>query len=111
MAGKLGADAQLKVSTEELKAKSASVSGLAKKMKTQYDALRSIVNSSSGYWVGNGGDCHRKKFTTQEKDVEEMFNRINEHVVDLLTMAGVYEQTESNINTQIQDTLPSDVII
>ena len=108
---RLGSDAQLKVTPAELQAKSNSVNGISTKMHQQYNDLKSIIDSSSSYWIGSGGDAHRKKFREQEKDVEEMFRRIKEHVVDLQTMAGVYTAAEEDIKSTIQDSLPSDVII
>lgn len=111
MARNIGSDAQLRVTPEELQAKSASVNAISSKMQAQYNELKSIISHSSSYWVGTGGDAHRSKFNEQQADVEDMFKRIKEHVVDLQTMAGVYTSTEEDIKSTIQETLPSDVII
>lgn len=107
----LGAGAQLKVETSELIAKSNSVSKISKTMKNEYASLKNIIDRSSRYWIGDGGNAHRNKFNEQNSDVDEMFRRIQEHVTDLQVMAGVYVDTEQNIKSEIQDSLPADVII
>ena len=108
---KLGSDAQLRVTTEELQAKANSVNSISTRMNQEYNELRNIISRTSSYWSGNGSDAHRNKFNEQEKDVDDMFSRIKEHVVDLQTMAGVYNSAEQDIVTTIQSSLPSDVII
>ncbi len=108
---RLGSDAQLRVTTEELHAKSNSVNSISTRMNQEYNELRNIISRTSSYWIGNGGNAHRKKFNEQEKDVDDMFSRIKEHVVDLQTMAGVYNSAEQDVVTTIQSSLPSDVII
>ena len=111
MAGRLGADAQLIVTPSELQSKSVSVNGISGKMQSKYDELKTIIDHSATYWTGEGGNAHRAKFKAQEKDVDDMFNRIKEHVADLQSMAGVYISTEEEIKSTIQESLPSDVII
>ncbi|MBQ7203376.1 MAG: WXG100 family type VII secretion target [Eubacterium sp.] len=111
MATKLGADATLKVTPEELQSKSTSVNTISRNMQNQYNDLSSIIDRSASYWTGDGGNAHRTKFNEQKKDVEDMFKRIQEHVADLQSMAGVYTAAEEDVKSTIQDSLPSDVII
>ena len=108
---RLGSDAQLRVTPEVLNTKAGSVNKVSTRMHQQYNDLKNIINSTSSYWRGNGGEAHRKKFREQEKDVEDMFRRIKEHVTDLQKMSGVYASTEEKIKSTIQDSLPTDVII
>ncbi len=109
--GNLGSGAQLKVTPAELQFKSNSVSKISNSMKNEYATLKSIIDRTSGYWIGDGGNAHRSKFGEQNSDVDEMFRRIQEHITDLQVMAGVYIDTEQNITSQIQESLPADVII
>jgi WXG100 family type VII secretion target len=111
MMTKLGSDAQLRVTPSELQAKSASVNAISSHMNSQFDDLRTIIERTQAYWSGIGGDAHRKKFRQQQKDVDDMFRRIKEHVTDLQNMAGVYTNAEEDIKSTIQESLPSDVII
>ena len=110
MAG-LGSDAQLKVTPSELSAKSTSVKRISVKMMEQYYELNATVKRTSAYWTGSAAESHRKKLNEQNSDVDSMFRRIDEHVKDLQIMSGVYTSTEENVKTEIQDSLPSDVII
>lgn len=109
--GNLGSGVQLKVETSELEAKSNSVLRISNTMKNEYTSLKNIIDRSSGYWKGDGGNAHRSKFNEQNSDVDEMFRRIQEHVTDLQIMAGVYVDTEQRIASEIQEVLPADVII
>ena len=109
--GNLGSGAQLKVTPTELQSKSNSVSKISNSMKNEYASLKNIIDRTSGYWIGDGGNAHRSKFSEQNSDVDEMFHRIQEHVTDLQVMAGVYIDTEQSIVSQIQESLPADVII
>lgn len=109
--GNLESGVQLKVETSALQAKSNSVSKISNTMKNEYASLKNIIDRSSMYWTGDGGNAHRSKFNEQNKDVDEMFRRIQEHVVDLQVMAGVYVDTEQSITSDIQEILPVDVII
>lgn len=106
----LGGNALLKVTPSDLQTKSSSVSKLVHQMKMQYDSLQKTISSSNSYWIGDGGNAYRSKFREQAADVDEMFRRINEHIVDLEKMAGVYTQTEEKVKAQIQSDLPADVI-
>ena len=109
--GNLGSGAQLKVTPAQLQSKSNSVSKISNSMKNEYASLKNIIDRTSGYWIGDGGNAHRSKFSEQNSDVDEMFRRIQEHVTDLQVMAGVYIDTEQSIVSQIQESLPADVII
>lgn len=109
--GNLGSGAQLKVTPAELQSKSNSVSKILNSMKNEYASLKNVLDRTSGYWIGDGGNAHRSKFNEQSSDVNEMFSRIQEHVTDLQIMAGVYTETEQSITSQIQESLPVDVII
>lgn len=107
----LGSNVQLRVTPSDLQIKSDSISKLVTQMKKQYIQLSNTVNKTSSYWLGEGSNAHKAKFNEQNEDVEEMFNRINEHIVDLQKMAGVYTSTEAEVKEVINDSLPSDVIV
>lgn len=107
----LGSNAQLRVTPSDLQVKSASISKLVAQMRQQYSQLSSTISKTSSYWTGEGANAHKAKFNEQKSDVEEMFNRINEHIVDLQKMAGVYTSAEADVKEVIKDSLPSDVII
>ncbi|MDD6729103.1 MAG: WXG100 family type VII secretion target [Eubacteriales bacterium] len=107
----LGNGVQLKVTPEELQQKSSSTAKKVSQMQKEFDSLNSIISKTGSYWTGDGGNAHRTKFNEQKSDVDEMFRRINEHIVDLEKMAGVYNAAEGAAKSVIAEALPSDVII
>ena len=72
--------------------------------------MKSPVEKSSGYWVGEAGDMHRQNYTDQIENIETMLKRLSEHPVDLSTIAQKYSETELRIAGVIVPTLPGDVL-
>jgi uncharacterized protein YukE len=99
----------LKVKTEVLKSKASEVERDIKSLETQFNNIQDIVARSTGYWVGNAGDKARKEFDSQKDDTDKVIRRFKEHPVDLLTMAGVYDENEQSLNS-VNKALDTDVI-
>ncbi len=87
-------DFYLRVSTDVLKSKADEIKGQIQAIETNWKQLCSIVERSAGYWEGEAGDYHRKMLKDNEEDVQKIIRRLNEHPVDLLKMAGIYEKAE-----------------
>lgn len=104
-----GTTAVIKVTPEELKKKADVVKNKVKTMKGLFSDIAQYVEKSKSYWIGEAGNTHRSVYKACEPDVTEIFARLSEHVVDLETMAGVYQSTENEIK-EISMDLPSDVI-
>jgi len=85
----------LTVAPEALKAQSGAVENERKKMQACFDDLRSLIEGSSGYWIGEAGEAHRKMYLSRIGKVEGILSRYREHVVDLQVMAGVYTEAEA----------------
>ena len=103
-------EANILVSTDELKTKSAEVSTKVVDMRTHFDELKQCIEKTSNYWIGDGGDVHRKQYNDLVEKVEEILKRLGEHPKDLLQIAGVYSETEKQIE-EFSATLPGDVIV
>lgn len=103
------ADFHLKVSTDVLKRKAGEIRGQAQTIEKNWRQMCAIIERSSGYWEGEAGDYHRKMLTDNEDDVQKIIRRLNEHPVDLLKMAGVYEEAEKEA-TLLANMLLDDVI-
>jgi len=100
----------LKVSTEALKSKASEVEKLVGNMKTSFSELEETIARTSHYWIGEAGDAHRKQYQDQKDDVDDMLKRLGEHPKDLLTMAGIYETVErdvENIGMSLSDNVIS----
>lgn len=100
----------LKVTPEVLTAKSTEVANKVNSMRRHFDDLKALIDKTSGYWIGEAGDKHRKMYQDLESDVEEILKRLGEHPVDLVTIAQKYSDVELKIEQEIQS-LPSDVIL
>ena len=92
----------LKVDPEVLRAQSSTVENERKKMQGYFEDLRSVIEGSSGYWIGEAGDAHRKLYLSRIGKVEEMLARYQEHVRDLQIMAGVYTEAEAKATSQAE---------
>ena len=92
----------LTVTPEQLKTQSGVVKTELGTMKGYFDELRTLVNGTSRYWIGEAGEVHRKLYTAQVKTIEDMFRRYEEHVTDLEIMGGVYSEAEMRAEAQAE---------
>ncbi len=88
-------DGHIKVNTATLLAQADTVASLVSKVKNNFSELQSAVNNTNSYWIGEAGNAHRQKYTSQQSKFDEAIRRLNENVNDLRTMAGVYSEAES----------------
>lgn len=100
----------LTVDPEVMRQKAVTVEGKIREMRSAFDALELTVNKTKGYWIGEAGDAHRAYFTDRKPQIEEIFQRLTEHVRDLNQMASVYSNTEQEVK-ELSEDLPSDVIV
>lgn len=84
----------LKVTPEALKTKASEVENDIKQLETHFNTIQDIVSRSTGYWAGVAGDKARKEFDSKKDDTDTVIRRFREHPADLLTMAGVYAESE-----------------
>lgn len=101
--------ARILVTPEELASKASSVNQKITRMRSLFQDMENKVNSTNGYWVGEANDEYRGKYRQYKEVIEEMFNRLQEHVTDLNEMSGVYSTTEKEIEEMIEE-LPVDII-
>ena len=104
-----GGYSRMKVTPEQLTSKAGEVENLIKTLEKQYNELEKIVNKTSGYWIGDAGDLHRKKSKEGKENIQTIIKRWKEHPSDLLKMAGLYQETEQEVE-EIANSLPADVI-
>ncbi len=110
MAGTLGNDVVIKVTTAELYAKSQSISQLLSRMQGNFQGLKVTVDKTGNYWIGEAGDAHREMYREMVPHIEEIAQRLQEHIRELQEIAGVYEETEHQVQ-ELAESLPSDVIV
>lgn len=99
----------LKVSPEEMQAAASELSGYVSAMNDCFQDMKSIMQRSSSYWVGEAGDAHRELYQQQVEMTEQIVARYTEHVRDLNTMAGVYSEAEASAEAAAEE-LPQSIL-
>ena len=102
-------DGQIIVKTEVLVSQSEEVSKQISNTENAFSELKNLISATSSYWIGEAGEVHRTNYMNRESDVETAIRRLREHVVDLKTMAGVYDEAEKTAQSEAQN-LISEVI-
>lgn len=100
----------LKVKPEVLESKASEVEHYIKSLESEFDGIQDVVSKTTGYWTGIAGDKARSEFNSQKEDTQRIIRRFKEHPPELLSMAGIYKETESG-NVQENKALEIDVII
>lgn len=103
------ADFRVKVDTNVLRSTAADVTSLTKVLQGDFDELQSCVHQTSRYWTGAAGDQYRREFDEEKKETSEVLTLLGKYPADLLSMAGIYDETE-RVNTQNTAALPSDIL-
>lgn len=103
-------DVVIKVSTDQLVKTSANVETKIQQLEKAMENISEVINSSKGYWNGESHIAFTKAYQKKNDVIAMAFKRFRENVTDLLTVAGVYEQTEKTI-TQLNQTLRVDLIV
>lgn len=101
--------ATIVVTPENLTAQAGDVSNKISTLKGLFDSMKSNVEKTAGYWIGDGGDAHRKLYESQQSKIEEVLSLLTERVSELNQMASNYLSNEDN-TTGISTALPTNVI-
>lgn len=106
----MAAGVTLKVAPSVLKTQSGVVSSEVRKLEQAWKEMESVFKKTKGYWEGQASNQHIEYYNDIKDDVETIIRRLKEHPVDLLKMAGIYEESETAAQ-QIATSLPQDVIV
>lgn len=101
---------ELLVTPEVLNTKANEVENNVKNMRQRFETMKTLVEKSNSYWVGDAGDMHRKNYTDQVDKIEQILKRMSEHPADLRTIAQTYTTAELKIENTIVQALPGDVL-
>ncbi len=99
----------LKVNPDELKSKAAEIKTSIGTVQTAFNEIEKLVAGSKKYWEGDASDRHQQYYKTFEEDIPKVIKRLKDHPENLLTMANLYESTETK-NEQLTHKLPDNVI-
>lgn len=100
---------RLNVTPEILEHQANTVRNCLMDMKGTFDTLRSLVDGSNGYWIGEAAEAHRRAYMNQMTAVDDMFRRYQEHIADLEEIAGIHREAEAG-STAFADELPESTL-
>lgn len=103
-------DFNIRVKTEELQSKAATVRYRVTMMQCELDEAEQLMSNTASYWLGSAGDKKRQDFYKKRKEADEIIKRLTEYPDDLLEMAGLYYQAEKT-NVSNHATLPIDILL
>lgn len=102
-------DFLLKVSTDDLIKQASLVRTNVQNIKNRIEYIQQKIMGSSYYWEGEASNLHKNKYTSLEPQLKDSIDRLEKYPDDLLKMAGLYAQSESE-NTQTANELQSNII-
>jgi WXG100 family type VII secretion target len=92
---------EIKVTPTVLKQKADDVRNRISNLSNLFSELETEINNTQSYWLGEAGELHRKAYSDQKSNLEEMIQRLKEHPVDLLQISGNYETAEQTIQESV----------
>ena len=99
----------LKVTPEQLLTKAETTKSNIAKLSESFEKISSIIEGTQHYWIGEAGDLHRKLYTDENEEIQEMLARFLEHPTDLELIAKNYLNIEDEVENLALE-LPGDVI-
>ena len=101
--------ASILVDTNRMVVKANAVISVISDVERTFNELQRIVNKTSGYWVGEAGNYHRKMFQDEKDNIIFILTRLKEHPDDLKLMATNFQVTERKL-TEVNRQLRTDYI-
>lgn len=99
---------KIRVTPQELKNQSDQVASDIRSIENHWKSIESIIKGSRNYWEGDASNTHIRIYKDVADDVRDILKRLRENPIKLQMMAGVYDETEQNAETQAEG-LPSDL--
>ena len=100
----------LKVTPEILQKMSGEITDQLNDIQKRFDEIGQEIYKSRSYWEGSASEAHVEAYDSAKSDIEAAVRRLKSHPNNLLVMAGVYAETESE-NVQESLILSDDVIV
>ena len=79
-------------------------------ISNQFNMIESDIYRTRSYWEGEASDTHKSQYDSLKDDINEAVKRLADNPVNLLQMAGLYTETETEMEAVAQS-LSSDVIV
>jgi len=103
------ANITVKVETAVLRETAGEVSSLIRTLQNDFDELQGCVRHTDRCWAGAAGDQYRREFDAEKTVTAELLAALRQYPKNLLSMAGIYEQTE-RVNAEKNGALPSNIL-
>ena len=98
----------IKAAPDEFKERSDRVIDDVRDIRKQWGAIADIVNGIRNYWEGEASDEHLAIYEDIADEADELIRGIEDKLVKLRAMAGVYDEAGTAAETQASK-LPSEV--
>ena len=100
----------LRVTPAQLRQKSDEYREIIRSVRTHFETIQELSTKTRGYWIGEAGDRDREGFSSFQDEITYVLGRLEEHPVDLLSMANIYDSTESAVQQKNME-LETDLIV
>ena len=100
----------LKVTPEVLTRMAGDIEKQIQDISNQFNMIESDISQTRSYWEGEASDTHKSQYDSLKDDINEAVKRLRSNPVNLLQMAGLYTETETQMEAAAQS-LSSDVIV
>lgn len=102
---------KLRVTPEVLERMAGEIEKEIRDISSQFSMIDTDISRTRSFWEGDASDLHKSQYDGLKEDIQEAVNRLKNHPVNLLQMAGLYSETETNIQRDVRQTLTEDVIV
>lgn len=99
----------IEVSTEQLSAKAAQIKNICSDIFIHFSNIEKCVDSLPYYWSSESSELLKKYFDEDKKEAQTLRERFEKQVGILTSIAGVYNDSEKNIASDVK-TLPDSII-
>lgn len=86
----------LRVNTDILTQRASDAERKISNMESRLNEIKSLIDRTSGYWIGEAGDKCRKDYQEQQDSVNKILKEMKTEPQKLLEIAGVYVSKEKD---------------
>lgn len=101
---------RLKVTPEVLTKMAGDIERQISDIQNQFRSIGADINQTRSYWEGDASDAHKSQYDSLKDEIDEAVMRLKNNPRNLLQMAGLYTDTENDLEAAAQS-LSKDVIV
>lgn len=100
----------LKVTPEVLERMADDIGRQITDIQNQFRTVDEKIGATRSFWEGDASDSHMNQYDALKDEIADAVKRLKSHPVNLLQMAGLYEENEERLKGEAQS-LSADVIV